>query len=119
MGIFTLKNYGQAINCSISVLFPESIRILTNSIANKELIIDNNDSNLDKKPSDYYDYQLNKNQTDDHLDSNNTIQESVSIIEINFFFILKRIKINFIFFLKRIALIKLEVIILNLKVVMV
>ena len=75
-GVYTLRNYGQPLNCSLSILFPQSINIISmisNSI--KPLI---EGTNLEKKPSNYYDYQLNRNQTqiDDLNDQKleNTIQ---------------------------------------------
>ena len=94
-GIYTLKNYGQPINCSVSILFPETITIISNSIGTKPLIERGEDTNLamDKKPSNYYDYQLNKNQTqfdfsgdesaDEKLDNNNTIQSSTDVSCLN------------------------------------
>ena len=74
-GVFTLRNYGQPMNCSVSILYPQSIRIISNSIGTKPLLIEG-DASLERKPSNYYDYQLNKNQTEDLNEpkpENNTI----------------------------------------------
>jgi len=31
-GVYTLRNYGRRINCTISIIFPESFRILSSSV---------------------------------------------------------------------------------------
>ena len=89
-GVFTLKNYGQPMNCSVSILYPQSIRIISNSIGAKPLLIEG-DVGIERKPSNYYDYQLNnqlnKNQTDDLNESKvdkNTIQTSADNVRIFF-----------------------------------
>lgn len=83
-GVFTLKNYGQPMNCSVSILYPQSIRIISNSIGTKPLLIED-EVGLERKPSNYYDYQLNKNQTEDLNEpkvDNNPIQTSTDNVRI-------------------------------------
>ncbi|RWS09067.1 corticotropin-releasing factor-binding protein-like protein, partial [Dinothrombium tinctorium] len=37
-GVYTLRNYGRKINCTVSIIFPESIRVLAASVAAEERV---------------------------------------------------------------------------------
>ena len=69
-------------NCSVSILYPQSIRIISNSIGTKPLLIEG-DTGLERKPSNYYDYQLNRNQSEELNEpkvENNTIQTNTDSV---------------------------------------
>lgn len=68
-------------NCSISILYPQSIRIISNSVGTKPLLIEG-DAGLERKPSNYYDYQLNRNQSEELNEhkENNTIHTNTDSV---------------------------------------
>lgn len=46
-GVHTLRNYGQKSNCSVSILFPQSIRVLSASVGMKS--VDSNSSEINRE----------------------------------------------------------------------